>query len=308
MSCQMNLWGSLNATSSPGSAYGVTPCAEQDGATTGQFGLDLAHASLSARQAQGLGLMTSGTSGHIGTGSLSSANLQSSLENRLRARTASAGSILYRLTWKHRTTPSGRLICALRASAARISVSDFILSGWPTATVTDAHRGEKYDPFAKNQTMNMAAQLSGWPTPKAADGEKNIRTPDGAMSELLRGKLSDVPGFAQLAGWHTPLSRDGDKLDATPPAIEKRMRDGREIGTAMEARMCSTHGWSDHPGPARLCSDGTLLTGSSAGMAAGGRLNPAHSRWLMRLPPEWDDCAPSEMRWTRKPRQASSKP
>ena len=146
-------------------------------------------------------------------------------------------------------------------------------------------------------TLGIMSQLAGWSTP-------TYNTVN--QTEAGRG-LQTLAGQARISVWHTPLARDGDKLDATPPAIERRMENGREIGTAMEARMTSPWGWREHPGPIRITASGHALTGSGAGTASSGQLNPAHSRWLMGYPPEWDDCGVTAMPSFRKSQPHSSK-
>jgi len=130
---------------------------------------------------------------------MKSEKLQNRLTENLMQQTANLGSTLYNLTWKEWITPSGRSRSRLRASVRRTSATDCI--GWPTPTVTDASRGEKYDPFAKNQTLNMAGQLAGWPTPSCS----NDRTgnPDSALSMIrqdgskVQQRLQD---FAAICG------------------------------------------------------------------------------------------------------------
>jgi len=310
------------------------------GPTTDPYGLGVARANLSARQVEALGCLMSGTYGRTGTISSASAALQQSLESRLRARTASVGSILYRWTWKQRVTPSGRSICALRASQWRVpgkdrkqtsgysgpfyavpiplSPKNYVIlphglahrlatmtatisgngsissvSGWPTPVAQPASGTPEWFLERKRESMArgaqsmgvsltdiaMVAQLAGWPTPCQQDG------PKGGPSQ----GTDRLPGAAMLSGWSTPTTRDHKDGPACPNVPINGLL-GRQV-------------WPT--GPARIDANGcyaTIQTGQG-----GGRLNPAHSRWLMRLPPEWDDCAPTETASTLKRQRDSWK-
>ena len=290
----MNCEASLNATSSQGSASGPTPCDPQAGPMTVLFGQEAARASLSAAQVAEAGLMMSGTSGRTGIISSASASLQSSLESRLRAKTASVGSTLYQLTWKPRATPSGRQICALRASALRISDSGSSSerSGWPTPIVNDV-TGSTHC-YGKNREILLklpgAAKQAGWPTPQTTDA--NMRQGQGTLSSIRQAERSQLANVAlEYAGWPTPTTRDH--------------KDGSECQNVPLNALLGRVAWL--AGPARLTATGEMLTGSSAGMESGGQLNPAHSRWLMGLPPEWDDCAVTAMQSLPQKRKNSLK-
>src|SRR5579859_4091658 len=131
----MNLHSTSSVISSPVSAFGVMPFAKPDGPTTGKSGPEAAPANLSAWQAKEGGLLTSGTYGRRYITFYHITNLSCSLGSRLQAKTDLLGSTLFKLTWKQRLTPSGRLIFALRASALRTSGKGSTLSehkGWPT--------------------------------------------------------------------------------------------------------------------------------------------------------------------------------
>ena len=280
-----------NVTSSQASACGRSPCATPAGPTPDRSGPEVAPANLSARQAEAMGLMTSGTYGLISSTLSASVALQRSLANRLRARADLVGSTLYKLTWKERTTPSGRLISALRASGRRTSGSgstsaptiyDLPQAPWPTPATRDWKdtgdlSGSRFrkDGKERNDTVPRVADLSGWPTCTAMDANRGEKYDPFAKNQTLNMAT-------QLSTWPTPTAALATKgVRSTEGGIREAMRTpGPDL-----AAVCLT-------GPARLTTSGELRTGCSAAMTSGGQLNPAHSRWLMGLPSSWDQAAP----------------
>lgn len=158
-----------NAIFSPESADGLTPCDLLGGLTPKEFGRALVPANLSARQAKGLGLLTSGIYGQRSTISLASANLMSSLANKLAVALDLNGSPEFSLIWKGLDIGRGAVIYALRGRARLICDSDFI--GLPTPTVTSIL--EKECPVAAGRVRILPSGNLRKTTKNGTEGSMN---------------------------------------------------------------------------------------------------------------------------------------
>ncbi len=118
----------------------------------------------------------------------------------MRVALASTGSTLFSLTWNDAVTPSGRRICALRASVLR--TSDSACTSWPTPLETDGSKASTHsyrggDPTQVCLKLTGAAKMAAWPTP----------TVGNANGAGVRGEGSpNLQTVATLAAWPTPLA------------------------------------------------------------------------------------------------------
>lgn len=191
-----------NVTSSLASEDGPMRFGSQDGRMTNQCGLGVARASLSPKQASGLGLLMNGISGPRSIGSSSSHNLQKSLESRLQARMGKYGSPECNLIWSKQVIGLQAQTCVLRASP-RLTI-DPVTFLWPTPQARDyfpPHRPE-YIAAKRSQGHGMsnlpdcvALLLCLWPTPTAitnTGGAALCKWGGTRSREKLRGAVGDT--------------------------------------------------------------------------------------------------------------------
>lgn len=149
-------------------------------------------------------------------------------------------------------------------------------SGLPySQLVASAHRTNATD-FSSARTI--------WPTPKARDHH----TEGKGQFSLSLAKVSE-----SMVAWPSPCAQNGTVNGYTDwEKVIKRKEAGRQQNLQDVVILANQ--------PIRIKASGQMLTGSDAGMESSGQLNPAHSRWLMGFPPEWDDCAATAMQSFRK--------
>ena len=287
----------LNVTSSPESEDGHSHCNSQEYQQVQDCGPEVPRVNHLVPQENNSDSSTRDTSRQSSSISSASAALQSSLGNKLRQQLENRGCAIYKLTWREKTTPSGLPYSQLVASVPRTNAIDFslgLLYGWATPRANDnvqtkldniAVLGSSWKGQNRGSTTSTDAQMAAWPTPTTRDHKDGKECLNVPTNSLLGREV-------WKAGWPSPCAQNGTINGyKDPEKVIKRKEAGRQQNSQDVVILTQ---------PIRITASGQMLTGSDAGMESSGQLNPAHSRWLMGFPPEWDDCAMKICNRTRK--------
>lgn len=279
--------------SSAGLADGPMLSHSLAGPQTDLFGAPLSPANPGATPVNKREPMTVAISGQHSTGSYANSALSQLLVSKLRQRLDLDGSMEYRLTWKAKATPSGRLYYQLVASERR--TDDIEFSGWPSVKASNTNVPSIHGNGGKDlQTVAMSA----WVSPTAQDHSRG--------NQPARETDTGIPLSQQVASWRSPASQDS-KWRATPNTNKARMESGKQVSLEMQAvEYLSTWGTpasrdhkDGHCDMTKVGENGLLhrqvlgaiTTSATSQTVKSGGLNPALSRWLQSYPKEWCLCA-----------------
>lgn len=264
------------------SEFGLMLSAERDGQTTDLFGREVAPAKVSLPLENNSDSKTLVISGQVGSDSSESASLQLSLENKLLQQLGTAGSTLFKLTWKEKVTPLGKRYLVRQASARRISDKD--CGSWPTANNSTGSGVE-----GREGGLNLQTAMATWATPRSTEAGHSSGNPERALDR--KSRLEDQVFL--VGSWATLAARDYRSESATEEYNQKRWNHPR--GKPLSAQVL-------------LTDSGPEQTGSHAKTASGGQLNPELSRWLMGLPINWTLESPSRVSRGRSSSRVTATP
>jgi len=163
-----------------------------------------------------------------------------------------------------------------------------VLAGWATPDANAMNLGESLETWDVRQIKNkekhgngngagmplaIQVQIAGWATPRASDPKCGHHYTENCEGKDLAKDVNLV-----LGGWQTTITGT--------PAQNGNTDSGRKT--------------------VELAS-GVLTISSHAETEKRGALNPAHSRWLMGYPTEWDSCGAMGMQSCRRLPRNSSK-